>query len=253
MYKRRDFIKVIPAAAALAGIANLPLIAGSEQAKKENNTAPGLTVLFQGDSITDGNRTRNTDWNHVMGHGYAYTVASKLWYEYPEKDFHFFNRGISGNRVSHLTERWQTDTLDLMPDVLSILVGINDSSTFIKGDASCAPEMFETGYRSLLRLTKEKLPNVHLVICEPFILPVGKVKDNWDTYKKDVDARQGIVKRLAAEFQAIHIPFQSAFDKALSKAPAEYWIWDGIHPMPAGHELMSRMWIEKVGGIVGIG
>jgi len=252
MNKRRDFLKTITAATCLTGINNTLLKADSGQVDEELNRAPGLTVLFQGDSITDGNRTRNKDWNHVMGHGYAYTIASKLWYEYPDKDFHFFNRGISGNRITHLADRWQIDTLDLNPDLLSILVGINDSSGFIKGDALCAPDLFEKDYRSLLNLTKERLPHIRLVLCEPFILQVGKVKDNWDAYKKDVVIRQGIVKRLAAEFQAIHIPFQSAFDKALSKAPAEYWIWDGIHPMPAGHELMSRMWIEKVGPSIGV-
>lgn len=64
-----------------------------------------FTFLFQGDSITDGNRTRNNDWNHVMGHGYQYIIASRLWYDFPEKGFHFFNRGISGNKVSDLALR----------------------------------------------------------------------------------------------------------------------------------------------------
>jgi lysophospholipase L1-like esterase len=212
----------------------------------------GKVVLFQGDSITDGNRTRNTDWNHVMGHGYAYTIASRLWFEHPSHGFHFFNRGVSGNRITHLTQRWQTDTLDLRPDVLSILIGINDVSGYIQGDQAFAAEQFETGYRALLRLTLEKQPEVRLVLCEPFILPVGRVKDNWAVYQKEVGLRQEIVKKLATEFNAIHVPFQSAFDAALQRAPAEYWIWDGIHPMPAGHELMARLWQEKCAAVLGI-
>lgn len=89
------------------------------------NTDPGLTILFQGDSITDGNRSRNNDWNHVMGHGYQYIIASRLWYEFPQKGYHFFNRGISGNKVTDLAARWQQDTIDLKPDLLSILIGVN--------------------------------------------------------------------------------------------------------------------------------
>ncbi len=252
MKNRRDFIKTLAVAATGASLGNPEIGVGLDQKQLSSHHASGLTVLFQGDSITDGNRTRNTDWNHVMGHGYACNIAGRLWYDYPDKGFHFFNRGISGNRITHLTERWQADTLDLKPDVLSILVGINDTGGFIRGDSSCTPEQFEAGYRELLLRTKATLPAVRFVLCEPFILPVGKVKDNWEVFQREVSIRQKIVKQLASEFQAVHVPFQHAFDAALSKAPAEYWIWDGIHPMPAGHELMARFWIEKVRGQLGI-
>jgi lysophospholipase L1-like esterase len=83
-------------------------------------------------------------------------------------------------------------------------------------------------------------------LCEPFILAVGKVKDKWDDYSIELKKRKASVLRLSQEFDAIFVPFQSAFDKALSRAPAEYWIWDGIHPMPAGHELMAREWLHHV-------
>jgi lysophospholipase L1-like esterase len=253
MSNRRDFLKTVAGTAVVSNLAD-PLISyGADEGSIKTSAEPGLTVLFQGDSITDGNRTRNTDWNHVMGHGYACNIAGRLWYDYPSKGFHFFNRGISGNRITHLSDRWQTDTFDLKPDVLSILVGINDSAAFIKGDATCAPDLFETNYRSVLKQTIERLPAIKLALCEPFILPVGKVKDSWEVYKKDVNTRQAIVKRLALEFRAVHVPFQAAFDAALAKAPADYWIWDGIHPMPAGHELMTRFWLEKAGNSVGVG
>jgi lysophospholipase L1-like esterase len=208
------------------------------------------TVLFQGDSITDGNRTRNKDWNHVMGHGYAYTIGSKLWFENPDRAFQFFNRGVSGNTITELTARWQTDTLDLKPDLLSILVGINDAGRAIKGDTTCTVKQFEDDYRSLLHQTLEKLPNVQLVLCEPFMLPVGRLIPLWDAYKQEVTGRKEAIVRLSREFKTIYVPFQSAFDQALSRAPADYWIWDGIHPMPAGHELMAREWLAKVGGVL---
>ncbi|HEX5026293.1 MAG TPA: SGNH/GDSL hydrolase family protein, partial [Agriterribacter sp.] len=166
--------------------------------------------------------------------------------EFPEKRFHFFNRGISGNKITDLEERWNDDTLALKPDLLSILVGINDVGALIKGDTNFTAEQFEEKYRALLQRTKNDLPGVQLVICEPFILPVGKVKDNWDVYDSEVKKRQDVTRKLAAEFGAIYIPFQEAFNKTLKKAPADYWIWDGIHPMPAGHELMALEWIKQV-------
>jgi len=249
---RRNFLKSLVAITSVTSLWSRIANAQSREQAFDKRPQDGITILFQGDSITDGNRTRNTDWNHVMGHGYAYTIASRLWYDYPAKGFHFLNRGISGNRISHLTDRWQTDTIDLKPDWLSILVGINDVSAFIKGDTEFSSDKYETGYRALLQQTREKLPDVRFVLCEPFILPVGAVKDKLEQYQLEVGKRQEIVKRLAEEFGAIHVPFQAAFNEALSKAPADYWIWDGVHPMPAGHELMARLWIEKVGGELGI-
>lgn len=242
--KRRGFLKSIAALGAMATIAPKLLAANKEDDVSEGGEA--ITFLFQGDSITDGNRTRNNDWNHVMGHGYQYIIASKLWYDFPKKGFHFFNRGISGNKVTDLTARWQKDALDIKPDVLSILIGINDTSTFIYGNKDFSAEQYESGYRSLLQQTKQQLPNVQLVLCEPFILSVGKLKDKWDDYSREVAKRQEIVKRLSEEHSAVFVGFQNAFNKALSKAPGEYWIWDGIHPMPAGHELMAREWIKQV-------
>jgi lysophospholipase L1-like esterase len=98
----------------------------------------------------------------------------------------------------------------------------------------------------LLQQTKQQLPDVQLVLCEPFVLPVGKARDKWEVWSTEVKKRQEVVQHLSEEYNAILVPFQSAFDKALSKAPADYWIWDGIHPMPAGHELMAREWMHRV-------
>src|SRR4051812_48620278 len=79
-------------------------------------------ILFQGDSITDGNRGRTSDPNHILGHGYQFIIAAKYGAAYAEKELVFLNRGVSGNTVPDLERRWQTDTLDLKPDVLSILI-----------------------------------------------------------------------------------------------------------------------------------
>ena len=128
-------------------------------AMNDIQTEDHYTFLFQGDSITDGNRSRNHDWNHVMGHGFAYLIASRLWYDFPKKGFHFFNRGISGNKVADLAARWQTDTIDIRPDLLSILVGINDVDAFMGGDKNFTAEKFAEEYRQLLQQTKQQLPN----------------------------------------------------------------------------------------------
>jgi lysophospholipase L1-like esterase len=245
MNNRRDFLKKITAFGATTALPPA-LLTAMPPVDQHPNVGQGFTFLFQGDSITDGNRTRNNDWNHVMGHGYQYIIASKLWYDLPKKDFHFYNRGISGNKVTDLAARWQKDTLDLKPDVLSILIGVNDTSAFIAGNNDFAALQYETGYRSLLQQTKEQLPGVQFILCEPFILPVGKVKDKWESYSTEINKKQEIVRRLSKEFNAVFVPFQAAFDKALQKAPAAYWIWDGVHPMPAGHELMAREWLYQV-------
>ena len=191
--ERREFLKktlVFSAATAFYP----QLISAESQKKKNTKGGDGFTFLFQGDSITDGNRTRNNDWNHVMGHGYQYIIASKLWYDFPKKGFHFFNRGISGNKVTDLTACWQKDTLELNPNVLSILIGINDSEAFIEGNQGFSVEQYENGYRSLLQQTKQQLPNIEFVLCEPFILPVGEMKDKWGDYSKEATGGSTAIK-----------------------------------------------------------
>jgi lysophospholipase L1-like esterase len=242
---RRSFLKQ----AAVLGSAAItaPSTLGTFHPDGDDNGGYNYTFLFQGDSITDGNRGRNLDWNHVMGHGYAYLISSRLWYDFPAKNFHFFNRGISGNKVTDLAQRWQADTIDIKPNLLSILIGANDTMASVFGDRTFTALSYENDYRALLTQTAQQLPGAELVICEPFILPVGKVKDNWDSYQGEIAPRQLAAKKIAGEFGAIYVPLQDAFNQALKKAPAEYWIWDGIHPMPGGHELIAREWIKQVG------
>ncbi|TXK38004.1 SGNH/GDSL hydrolase family protein [Pontibacter qinzhouensis] len=241
---RRSFLKKMALASATASLPHL-LLAAALPAEAE--AAKGLTVLFQGDSITDGNRGRNQDPNHIMGHGYAFSIASRVGADHPAKNISFFNRGISGNKITDLAKRWQEDTLNLKPDVLSILVGINDAASVVHQKEAVPVAQFENVYRELLEKTKQQNPDVLLVLCEPFILPVGPVQQNWEAWHTDVVTRQAAVKRLAADYQAVFVPFQQVFDKALAKAPARYWIWDGIHPTVAGHELMTREWMQQVG------
>lgn len=240
---RRNFLKA-SVAVSTASLINVQAFA--DNGTQMHSLAKGAKILFQGDSITDGGRSRNQDWNHVMGHGYAFIVASRLGFEKPDMNYRFFNRGVSGNTVPDLAARWQADTLDLAPDILSILVGVNDTSAEIEAKSGFSRKSFKTDYQNLLSATKDKHPQVKLIIGEPFILPVGKIKANWSKWHEQISGRQEDAKNLAKEFDATFIPFQSHFNDCLKQAPAEYWIWDGVHPMPAGHELMARKWIEAV-------
>lgn len=225
-----------------ANILSLPTV--------KNRQQNGLTFLFQGDSITDGKRGRNKDWNHVMGHGYAYLIASKLWFDHTDKDLMFYNRGISGNKIADLNARWQQDTIDLNPDVLSVLIGVNDVPRIIENEYSI--EKWEETYIQVLDSTKKALPNTQIILCEPFILPsndmtrIDWTKEKTASYQRVISKMQKIVAQLAITYNAIFIELQQPFLDACKKAPANYWIWDGIHPMPAGHELIARLWINEV-------
>jgi lysophospholipase L1-like esterase len=200
----------------------------------------GARILFQGDSIIDGNRGRNTDPNHILGQGYQFIIACKYGDELAERHLTFMNRGISGNRVSNLARRWQTDTIDLKPDILSILIGVNDLGSGVTA------EQYEQQYDQLLADTMTALPNVRLVLCEPFALPVGGKNDIWEKYRADLAVRQVIVVKLGEKYHASVVHFQKVFNDATKRAPADYWIWDGVHPTYSGHQLMADEWIRAV-------
>lgn len=200
----------------------------------------GSRILFQGDSITDGNRGRTADPNHVLGHGYQFIIAARFGAELAERHLTFLNRGVSGNCISDLAKRWQKETLDLKPDVLSILIGVNDLNSGVS-----AAE-FEQQYDRLLAWTVAALPGVRLVLGEPFGLPVGSKKEVWGTYYPELAARQAIVQKLGAKYHAPVVHFQKMFEQATQRVPADYWIWDGVHPTYSGHQLMADQWIRTV-------
>lgn len=206
-----------------------------------------FTILFQGDSITDGNRGRTEDPNHIMGHGYAFSIASRVGADHPDRHLEFINKGISGNTVPDLSARWQQDALELKPDLISILVGVNDVLFRLRNGPISQPSNVEEEYKKMLTRTREALPDCLLVLGEPFVLPVGMVKENETQWTTEVRQCQHIVKKLADEFNAVFVGYQKVFSDACKKAPAAYWIWDGIHPTVAGHELMTREWMRVVG------
>lgn len=200
-------------------------------------------VLFQGDSITDGNRGRGKDPNHILGHGYVFIIAAGYGGRNPDLNIDFVNRGCSANSVVDLQARWQADAINLKPDVLSIAIGINDYAY-----TGVPLEKYEQQYDQLLSNTVQALPAVRLVLCEPFGLPVGRFKDKWEVHRTELAKRQAVVARLAKKYNAILVQFQKAFDDACKRAAADYWIWDGVHPTYRGHQVMADAWIRTVAG-----
>ena len=204
------------------------------------------TILFQGDSITDGARGRTEDLNHILGHGYVFLIAARLCADRPDLNLHFVNRGCSGNTVVDMHARWKEDAIALAPNVVSILIGVNDVYLRAFGGTSIPVDLYEGVYRTTLKETLEALPKVRFVLCEPFALPVGPRKESWKEDRAHIDKLRAVVKRLAREFNAVFVQTQDAFDAASKKPSPEYWMWDGIHPMPAGHELLARAWLSAV-------
>lgn len=201
-------------------------------------------ILFQGDSITDCGRSREADAiNQGLGAGYAHAVASRLLADHPEQHYQCLNRGISGHRVVDLYARWKIDALNLKPDVLSMLIGINDIWHEFGSQNGVEADRFDQFYRMILDWTKQELPETQLILCEPFALGCGAVSAEWIPV---LEERRAIVQQIAQDYGAIFVPFQSVFDQAVGQAPASYWLPDGVHPSSAGHQRMADAWIAAV-------
>ncbi len=245
---RREFIQASTAMAALGCSA----LATTAQAAEEGEQAPrirsGDTVLFQGDSITDAGRDRKTanEPNQLapLGNGYAWLAAASMLVDRPDGGLKTFNRGISGDKVYQLDDRWQEDCLDIRPDVLSILIGVNDIWHMLNGKYDKTVVEYEQDYHALIARTKAALPDVRLVLCEPFVLRCGAVDDKWfPTF----DRFRAAARRVSDTAGATFVPFQSMFDRAIEFAPPNHWAGDGVHPTSAGAALMAHCWLRTVG------
>lgn len=208
---------------------------------------PNDTVLFQGDSITDCNRDRDlaeANHPHALGRGYACFAAAMLLGDQPQMNLRIYNRGISGNVVQQMLDRWQADCLDIKPSLLSILLGINDTARPVQNQPDAdTVENFDLKYRRCIDAAQQVNPKLRLVLCEPFALQCGNVTEAW---KPGLEARQQIVRKLAVDYDAVFVPFQSLFDEMATQAPDTYWLPDGVHPNHGAHMRMARMWIDHV-------
>ena len=208
----------------------------------------GKVILFQGDSITDAGRSREeVPANIGLGVGYPYLVSANLLYNDAELNWQIFNRGISGNRVVDLYARWKIDALNIKPDILSILIGVNDTWHEKARQNGVEVPRYEMIFRMLLEWTKKELPETKLVLMEPFVFLSEAVDETW---LDEIAARRAVVKKLAEEFGAIFIPLQDMFNEALKKNDNTlYWLRDGVHPTAAGHQLIADAWLKATEGI----
>lgn len=205
-----------------------------------------MKILFQGDSITDGNRLKDrpSDLNHQIGHSYVYVIAGKLGAQYPQKNLQFVNRGISGNTVQDLADRWERDCLAVCPDVLSILVGVNDVHYSVFDGREFCIEKTEETLKSLIDRTRLAHAVTEIVLCEPFSLPVGEVGRRWSQWQPKLLQVQQTIRSVAAQKQVHFLPLQEMFDGLCQTAPPAYWIWDGVHPTESGHWMIARQWLQ---------
>ena len=245
---RRSFCK--KAALGSMMVVTIPEILSAsmgEKVIKKIEVANGNTVLFQGDSITDSGRSRSAGgYNDTrgLGSGYAMLAAAGLLEKYASLDLKIYNRGISGNKVFQLADRWNTDCIDIKPDVLSILIGVNDFWHKLNGNYDGTVEIYKNDFIALLNRTKEALPWVKLIIGEPYAVPgVKAVEDKW--YPEFYGYQQA-ARDVADQFGAVFIPYQRIYDEAQKRAPGAYWTPDGVHTTLAGAQLMAAAWLKTI-------
>lgn len=245
---RRNFIRNT----SLAGLATIgipSIVSAAFIPEKVNRIAISKNdvILFQGDSITDWGRDKknaNANVSSALGSGYPLITSAQLLNNYPGQQLKIYNKGISAEKVFQLAARWDADCIDIKPDVLSILIGVNDFWHTLTSGYNGTIETYRTDYKKLLERTKKALPKVKLIIMEPYaITGVKAVDDKWypafDTYRQ-------AAKEIAGEFGAVFIPLQAIFNKALEVAPGSYWTIDGVHPSVAGEGLIAQAWLETL-------
>lgn len=204
-------------------------------------------ILFQGDSITDCGRPREVFGG--LGTGYPNLVAAALGTDFAG-DYEFLNRGIGGNRIVDLFARIKADFINLNPDYASILIGVNDAWHEINWQNGVDTQKFETVYGMIVDELKAACPQMKLFLMAPYVLEgtatcaTEEAPDKWERFRSDVDEKIEAVKRVAQKKNLPLVELQPIFDEACKKAPAAYWLRDGVHPTPQGHELIKRAWLE---------
>lgn len=205
-----------------------------------------LTILFQGDSITDAER--RDEYICGMGLGYPGYVAGRLGLEQPGA-YQFINRGISGNRIVDVYARIKQDIINLKPDVISFLIGVNDAWHEIGSQNGVATEKFKKIYKMMIDEIQEALPNVKIILIEPFVLEGTATKDNINLFVKDVSEKALAVRQIAEEYKLPFIALQSDLNELTKKAPNDHWLLDGVHPTIYFHQYMADKWIDTFNNI----
>lgn len=203
-----------------------------------------MKIVLFGDSITDMGRDRTSDMGAFsFGHGYSNIIASQLLKSNPLR-YEIYNRGISGDRIVDLYARIKRDVWNVQPNVLSILIGVND----VWHDLGENPNgvdivRYEKVYRTIIEETKERLPDVKFILCEPFVLKGAATEEHYADFLKVKDYAK-VVKRLAEEYSLYFLPLQKILDEAAEKFGADKFLYDGVHPSLAGAGLIADAWLN---------
>ena len=201
-----------------------------------------MKILFQGDSITDAGRSREN--NDIFGMGYPLLVKAELGFEEPGK-YEFLNKGISGNRVIDVYARIKLDIINLKPDVMSILIGVNDVwAELSQWHNGIDSDKYYTLYDMMIKEIKEALPDIKIMIMEPFVLKGPETTENWDAFNTEVKKRAQMAKKISEKYGLVYIELQAGFDELSKKTGTEYWLSDGVHPTSMGHEYIKNQWIK---------
>jgi len=198
---------------------------------------PGATILFTGDSVTDSGRREDT--RGQLGLGYVRAVAESL----QAMAATIVNTGISGDRIGDLEQRWQADVLDHHADVVSILIGINDTWRRYDNNDETSVAQFEDGYCRLLDAVAQA--GSQLVLIEPFLLPVSEGQKAW---RDDLDPKIEVVRKLAKGYNAILVPADVELTRQTAELGAEALAEDGVHPTELGYERLAELWLDTVVG-----
>jgi len=240
---RRNFIKAT--SLACTGLLGIHTVQANDLGFGKKDFPSDLTLLFQGDSITDAgrNKTReNPNDASGLGTGYALNISSQLMSNNPGTQWKCYNRGISGNKVFQLKDRWEEDCIQLQPDVLSILIGVNDFWHKLNGNYDGTVKVYDQDLRQLLDRTKKALPDIKIILGEPFAVKGGSaINEQW---YPEFSGYQKAAAQIARDYNLAWIPYQTIFDDALKSAPVAYWCPDGVHPSVAGGGLMAKTWLQ---------
>lgn len=205
-----------------------------------------MKLVFIGDSLIEAYRVEEHACpSRRLGMGWVFLAMADLMAGFPGKPWEPVNRGIPGNRLRDIAQRWERDCLAYAPDVVTLGVGANDTRRVLKDGEGDSVERYESGLLSLLERWRAAMPCARVFVMEPFLVPTGQATP---AHMADIEARAGAARRSALAGGACFVELGTLFCEKLPLAPAPFWAYDGIHPTPAGHRLIADAWLSALAG-----